>query len=405
LNDIFNAHNQQEIKQNQCSNWRFGVEGDVCDSSPNSRLNCKAFLQCREGKCRSSQIGSFCNRHTDCYLNRDTEDNIRCIGQRCTKRRYPGGDCAMNDECFSQRCRNGVCVGKERGESCDPYRSVECDRNLYCSYWDGICVSQLVEKEDCDDYYNQRNIPDGSNYYIMCGSGTQCIRRTDTGPYACEKVGQKNIDDECDFETDCIWPSRCRNRKCVLDSIADITCVGSRNCTRGQITESCVCGENGAANTCQKSENDNCNPTKTTWDWRNCWAENNCPYEKSILTALLTDPFQKETCMGKYCGHIPLNYLCCIWSGYDYIKFSVGSTLILPCSSAGSIVLILSILTFIFCSTLIITVIVAVVIILLRRRKTNTFENNEEFENNNVDSSVNNSNEKEQSTGDGYGAI
>jgi hypothetical protein len=66
LNEIFN------IKQNRCNNFLFANEGEKCDTNPNSRFQCKAFLQCQDGACKRANIGSPCNRHSDCFLNRDT---------------------------------------------------------------------------------------------------------------------------------------------------------------------------------------------------------------------------------------------------------------------------------------------------------------------------------------------
>jgi hypothetical protein len=75
-------------RQPSCNPYTFGNIGDSCDNSANSLKYCKVFLTCQNGKCVRAQIGSPCKRHTDCYLNNEQEQNIRCINERCTKKRF-----------------------------------------------------------------------------------------------------------------------------------------------------------------------------------------------------------------------------------------------------------------------------------------------------------------------------
>jgi hypothetical protein len=62
--------------------------------------------------------------------------------------------------------------------------------------------------------------------------------------------------------------------------------------------------------------------------------------------------------MGKYCGHIPLSYLCCAFQGYDYSSYTLSGTLNLPCGSGGSIAIVFVILFLICAATIIVALIV-----------------------------------------------
>jgi hypothetical protein len=129
---------------------------------------------------------------------------------------------------------------------------------------------------------------------IMCEGGSQCLNQgRRNGNFTCTRIGHVDLEGDCTKETDCLPPvSNCVEGKCKPEVIRDRYCPGlPKNCSR---LESCVCGESGKENSCLPAQNQ-CSDYKIFKEWRDCWELNNCPYEKNIFTALLTDPFQKQT--------------------------------------------------------------------------------------------------------------
>lgn len=85
-----------ETKQSSCIKVTYGKEGDFCDYSQNKY--CKAFNVCKnETKtCTKATIGSFCQRNEDCAYNLELQ--VMCIKGVCTKLRYNGYKCDVNED-------------------------------------------------------------------------------------------------------------------------------------------------------------------------------------------------------------------------------------------------------------------------------------------------------------------
>jgi len=117
--------------------------------------------------------------------------------------------------------------------------------------------------------------------------------------------------------------------------------------------------------------------------------------------------------MGKYCGHIPLSYLCCAYSGFDYVSFTAGSTLNLPCSSSSGVIIVFVILALICIGAILVVVTITVAILIWRQRSKQTFEesfnhlDNNDINNDKIDECNENNKvgEVQVQNNNGYGTI
>lgn len=50
--------------------------------------------------------------------------------------------------------------------------------------------------------------------------------------------------------------------------------------------------------------------------------ENNCPNDARLFTAMEIHAQTWETCMGKHCGHIAREALCCAFLGYSRVRYT-----------------------------------------------------------------------------------
>jgi len=330
-----------EILQQQpgvCRRSVFKNQGDSCSNAWNSTSLCKQFLTCVGGTCKPGWIGASCTQSSDCYLSSPWEEGIRCINSKCTKKRYNGYPCQLNDECYGSSCINGICAGYGAGETCDPTAPVQCEKGLYCSYYGRLCLAQKRVGEACDDYEpgNMNNMPEGANYFIICPGGSRCNTRQGNVTI-CRNVYSKRSGEACDTSEDCYQSFLCRGGKCVdrfVGGVNDMPCTGSRNCS-STANEQCVCIE-GQQASCQQTANPGCSFTNTMIEWTDCWRRSNCHFERNVFTAMQTETFQKETCMGQSCGNIPRAAFCCRNNGYSGKFYSQANIDPFQCSGGGS---------------------------------------------------------------------
>jgi hypothetical protein len=87
------------ILKEECTNSTYKKTGDSCSES--SGEFCKIFNVCLNNKCKQANIGDKCEKDTDCYLSYGTEQSIKCIQNQCTKRRYNGEPCEINEHVIS----------------------------------------------------------------------------------------------------------------------------------------------------------------------------------------------------------------------------------------------------------------------------------------------------------------
>jgi hypothetical protein len=308
------------LQQGQCSNTTFALPGQPCNS--NYRL-CKTFSVCNQtdGFCRSAAIGDYCQVSTDCFLSGGTEEGVRCVQNKCTKPRYSGYACTVNQHCFSNQCSRGRCVGRNFNDPCNPTNVVECDQNLFCSFSTKKCQRQLVLNETCGIHLENaeidpRSVPDGSNFNILCKGGMMCMGEKDNKKCLWYRNG--DVDTPCNFQRDrhngCKFGLQCNSQtnKCYVHGGSTTPCPGE---TRGCSTnERCVCSGNNGAGKCTytSGSNDECQFHQTAQKWLQCSIDYNCPLDsKNYFNRWLVDVFSPETCMGKNCGGIPKQYLCC----------------------------------------------------------------------------------------------
>jgi len=254
---------------------------------------------------------------------------------------------------------------------------VQCERFLYCSFKQNICMKQKNFEDDCDDYEPKPipDIVDGSNYNVICPGGSQCIEKTSVSPgKRCWRVGYKGINTDCVDSSECALALTCRkntqgNFQC-LRFLADRRCPnsGNQNCTRDQY---CICGDGGAQNTCKQIVNSGCRESETAVRWNDCWRSNNCPLERNMLIAFFVDVFQPETCLGKSCGNIPTDYSCCNLKPYEGAIWSPVAAYPINCGSPiGSVLAVLLGVGFVVSQIVLIALLITY-IVLRNRYKSN----------------------------------
>ena len=80
-----------------CSNVKYGTIGSQCELGTNSTRKCKMFLTCVNNHCKTSHISSVCKNDQECYLNSLNEAGIKCVENRCIKKRYNCQSCSVNE--------------------------------------------------------------------------------------------------------------------------------------------------------------------------------------------------------------------------------------------------------------------------------------------------------------------
>lgn len=273
-------------------------------------------------------------------------------------------------------CYNGICSGYKLGETCDPEQPVQCEKGLYCSYKGKVCAPQRKSGETCDDYYpveRIRDIPEGMNYMIICPGGTRCLQvRNST---ICREVYNKKQGEQCTDGQDCYPSLVCSGGKCVdrfVGGMQDTPCTGAgRNCSSA-MNERCVC-VNGEQPSCKQTGNTGCSFNNAVVEWTDCWRRSNCHWERNMFTAMLTEMFEKDTCMGQNCGHIPRQALCCRNNGYNGVVYSQASLGPLQCSNSSAATGIIVVLILIFVTGLCVGLAI-LGIWLYQKRKNESFE-------------------------------
>jgi len=208
---------------------------------------------------------------------------------------------------------------------------------------------------------------------VICPGGSQCIEKKNSLTKKCYLVNNKVINEECEDESECVLGLTCRTsggtKFNCLRPLRQGLCINSgRNCTR---EEWCICGENGGQNDCKAIYNPSCRESDTAKRWNNCWKDNNCPLERNMLIAFFIDIFQKETCLGKNCGDIPINYACCSLKSYEGLSYSPVGAYSLYCGNIAGTILPILIGVGLVISQIILVAILITYIVLRNRYKSN----------------------------------
>eukprot|EP01080_Neovahlkampfia_damariscottae_P011293 gene11293-4104_t len=333
----------------RCSKTYYGNVGETCDGADRQ---CKIFLTCQNGRCQNGFIGSTCSSHNDCYLSSPKLEGIKCINGRCTKKKYPGYHCLLKDECHSHQCKNRVCVGKTIGENCDPTGPVECGKGLYCSYNTKTCAKQKLIKENCEDVEPKElsERQEGENFMVICPGGTKCRRNPSQTESTCQEIYNSKLGEECSYTDECEPTLRCRNEKCV-EAVPRLSPCGNTNCTSTN-SERCMCDSEGNPGTCQAVLAPGCDWNKFQREWKGCWRDNNCHYDRNWIFSILTDVFQTDTCMGEACPEIGREYVCCMFRGMDKFSYTNANPIPLQCTDTTILTSLVLIVLLLVCSFL-----------------------------------------------------
>jgi hypothetical protein len=181
-------------------------------------------------------------------------------------------------------------------------------------------------------------MPEGSNFMVICQGGSKCmgVGRKSCKLYRSGPLGAKcnfgeNHNDECEFGTFCDpILNVCTDAK----FLPPFQCLGaSRNCSN-VMNEECVCMDpsNPGKGTCYRSWTPNeCDFDRIRNQYRDCSRRYNCAYEKNFLFSFLADSLSKDTCLGKNCGYIAKNFLCCAMSPMKADPYSWATSMPLDC--------------------------------------------------------------------------
>jgi len=206
---------------------------------------------------------------------------------------------------------------------------------------------------------------------VICPGGSQCIRKVNATRNTCVEVFNRKEGESCDQMQNCYPGSVCRQGKCVRRVFGDVVCPGTRNCTSSE-NERCVC-INGETATCKTTANTNCGFQNAMNEWTDCWRRSNCHWERNIFTAMLTEMWDKSTCMGQSCGHIPRAALCCRNSGFEWAAYSTASLVGVQCSSSSALVAVIVIIVLVLIASVVVSGAI-VGVWLWKRRRNASFE-------------------------------
>jgi len=212
------------------------------------------------------------------------------------------------------------------------------------------CERQLGEGDYCT-YFGENNddeskIEQGSNFMVICKGGLKCM-----GPYqrkACFQYRNGDVGTPCSWERDrsqackfglvCGFDGKCGN---YLEMYPSYQCNGSpKNCTFAG-DEGCIC-DGALKSVCKKtSDATQCGFNKVATDYRNCLARFNCAYEKNFLNSWTLDIFDRDSCMGKNCGNLARNLMCCAFDKYNTERYSYYQIGPLGCNVSGILITLL----------------------------------------------------------------
>lgn len=116
----------------------------------------------------SSQIYTLepCSQNNLTYCPATFQANSACQAPKPVNLGYPGQSCKNSEDCFSENCEKGYCVGVSEKESCSQPKlysaDVFCNPGLYCDTENLLCESLGLKGDACENDY-------------QCTYGTGCL--------------------------------------------------------------------------------------------------------------------------------------------------------------------------------------------------------------------------------------
>ncbi|KAJ3431167.1 dd-gdca protein [Anaeramoeba flamelloides] len=263
--------------------------GEKCDLS--NENFCYDNLWCNEktGKCEKDNTGEKCTSGTDCYSG-------ICANNKCIIKKYNGVTCSLNEECWNNNCKSGVCTGKAINVDCDPSDSYgsECDEGLFCDSITAKCIEQLQSGSECYSHI----LPYFTDFSLVCQGGYYC-ENTDSSKSIgyCKRLFSGIEGEACGKSHTCQLGLSCQDNKCSKEnSKCDLL---TNNCPWGSY---CECSStNTLEGTCHQHANMECQyEVEMLVD---CLESNECPYEKRMA---------KGTCGFSKCYDELQEFECCL---------------------------------------------------------------------------------------------
>lgn len=96
------------------------------------------------GRCAEiTNLNTICNITQQC-----TSVGLGCIKNFCKPQKFAGEFCSISQECLSQDCSNGVCVGYPNGSPCVASFDNRCGPNYFCKF-NGTFFSNTSAAGEC----------------------------------------------------------------------------------------------------------------------------------------------------------------------------------------------------------------------------------------------------------------
>ena len=216
------------IYNEECPQYECGkiIEEDICSIKNNMSFTLQK-----------------CNNLKKCKFNTNINSTCEYSQYEYYQKAYPGGECESNEDCLSNECKNGKCIGKKEGEKCSS--SENCYFGYYCK--NNICEQLKNENEKCTS----------SN---ECKRNLACYNNTCTKLFSL-KIGTQLNQNDSPFLCE---NGRVHDNKCLdislIDSVCDIVneeCRYTTSINTSIIINNCVCSiSNKPKRICLKGELD-----------------------------------------------------------------------------------------------------------------------------------------------------
>ncbi|KAJ3425780.1 dd-gdca protein [Anaeramoeba flamelloides] len=264
---------------------------EECDISNN--IFCYENLFCDEDNfCKSDDTGEKCFDGDDCY------GGVCGKEKRCTGKRDNGDKCEADNECLSDKCSGGVCIGLPLGTLCYPGKNDrQCEAGLFCSSKFSKCVYQIDKKEECLSLLR----PNMRDADIACRPGLICNPDSDNENGQCVELYSVEEGKECGITEVCEYGLACQNNICTSKFT---------KCDDGKLqcplNSHCICNEDHESGHCQEFANPSCSTEIKAL--RACLQKNHCQ---------LGVVYVPNTCNFIHCSFEQKDFECCQKDGFN----------------------------------------------------------------------------------------
>jgi len=297
------------------------TDTDFCGAAPSI-----VVPECGEGYCESDVCIDLLPGGAQC-----TED-YQCLSYDCSydddKRGdygfcynvtyydyygYPGDICTESEDCWSDVCTSGICIGESYGQYCD-YEENFCNFGLYCGlnvtseYY--TCMKSLPVGSECtdDDYYGSE-----------CVWGSECgySESEDSDYGVCYASWSVASGGACQYPGECQAGLVCgSNWKCGSPQTATVVCdpYYYGNCSSWGVDSECECNLNTGVTQCVYEDLLLAQCGTFVSSYFSCISTHNCTN---------TAYYEPQSCVSAFCSsQLNCAFACVILSEAPYFPAS-----------------------------------------------------------------------------------